>query len=397
MNFPRIKAANLFALSVVIFGGRLDSIGRWILQVFDYRVLGLIVLLAVVLFCVWRRFRYKIWPSRDDCLQVGLSLVGSIGGITATLVFLFTKPPAIEMVSAPMLLFLGLIVPIVIFGNAFPRLKALYFPVEAPKPPKNAQAETKEEGTVSLSIKRPKSDGRCVHCRGVASTKDHVFPDSWYPESTPKKVQRWTVPSCGPCNRDLGLKEKEVFVRLGLCVNPEKVAATGISKRIIRSFGIGAQGLDEDEKRIRAALKAEVLKGAKPYSDEARPHVLPGIGPHPEAPAEQQIQIDIPADDLYDVARKIIRGCEYWLSNGRIVEPPYEIDIYFAHQADVPDVVRIFSAFGPFHLGPGFRLRRGPTHEDPLSAIYEVVIWDSLTFYATILAPDPAPASMPRH
>jgi hypothetical protein len=381
----------LLGPSAAIFSGRLDSIGRWILEVFDYRVLGLIILLAIILFCVWRRLRYKIWPGRDDCFQVAMSLVGSIGGITAALVFLFTKPPAIETLSTPMLLFLGLIVPIVIFGNAFPRLKALYFPAQAPKPPQDDQTKANEVRMMSPPIKRPRSHGPCVHCGGVASTKDHVFPDSWYPESTPGNVQRWTVPSCEKCNRDLGLVEKEVFVRLGLCVNPEKAAATGISNRVIRSFGIGAQGLDEDEARIRAALREEVLKGAKPYSEEAKPHLLPGIGPHPEAPAEQQFQINIPADKLYAVARKIIRGCEYWFSNGRIVDSPYQIEIFFAHQAHVPDVVRMFSRFDSFHFGPGFRVRRGAAHDEPLSAIYEVVIWDSLIFYATILAPPTAP------
>jgi hypothetical protein len=68
-----------------------------------------------------------------------MSLTGSIGGITAMVVFLFTKPPAIDMLSTPMLLFLGLIVPIVIFGNAFPRLQALCFPTQAPKPPYDAR------------------------------------------------------------------------------------------------------------------------------------------------------------------------------------------------------------------------------------------------------------------
>jgi hypothetical protein len=393
VNFQRSEANKLPRLSAVILGGRLDSFGRWILEVFDYRVLGLIVLLAILLFCGWRRFRYKIWPSRDDCFQVGMSLIASIGGITAAVVFLFTKPPAIEKLSTPMLLFLGLIVPIVIFGNAFPRLKALYFPEEVPKPVQVVPVNPSEVETMSPSIKRPKSDGRCVHCRDQASTKDHVFPDSWYPDSTPEKVQRWTVPCCVKCNRDLGLVEKEVFVRLGLCVNPEKVAATGISKRVIRSFGIGAEALDEDEARIRVALKKEVFKGAKPYSDEARAHLLPGIGPHPEAPVDQQIQIGIPADKLNEVARKIIRGCEFWFSGGRIVEPPYEIEVFFAHQKDVPDVIRVFSQFDAFHFGPGFRVRRGVAHDEPLSAIYEAVIWDSLTFYAVILAPSSAPAA----
>jgi hypothetical protein len=171
----------------------------------------------------------------------------------------------------------------------------------------------------------------------------------------------------------LSLIEKEVFVRLGLCVNPQKVAATGISKRVIRSFGIHAEGLDEDEARIR--------------------HLLPGIGLHPEAPAGQQLQIDIPADKLYAVSRKIVRGCEYWFSGGRIIDPPYQLDIHFAHDADVPDVVKIFSGFDATHFGPGFRVRRRSVHDDPLSAFYDAVIWDSLRFYATILPADQAPGT----
>jgi hypothetical protein len=245
-------------------------------------------------------------------------------------------------------------------------------------------------------IRRPRSDGRCVHCRRhlddeTGTTKDHVFPDSWYPDSTPSTVQRWTVPACLRCNNELGLTEKEVFVRLGLCVNPQKVAATGVSKKIILSFGIGAVGIDEEEKRIRAALKQEVLASARRYTDEERPHILPGIGPYPEGPSDQQMVIDIPADKLYEVAKKIVRGSEYWFSKGRIIEHPYEIQIFFAHDPDVPDVVTMFSAFSAFHFGPGFRVRRGVANEDPLSAIYEVLVWDTLKFYASVLAPDEPP------
>jgi hypothetical protein len=153
-------------------------------------------------------------------------------------------------------------------------------------------------------------------------------------------------------------------------------------------MGVGAKDIDENEMRIRGALKNEVLKGARPISEEARPHLLPGLGPHPEAPTEQQIQINISADQLHRVAQKIIRGCEYWFADGRIVEPPYEIKIFFAHQANIPDVVRTLNAFNAHHFGPGFRVRRGEAREDPLSAIYDVSIWDALTFYATILAPE---------
>src|SRR6516164_1177736 len=84
-------------------------------------------------------------------------------------------------------------------------------------------------------FKRPKSDGRCIHCRAklVSGTKDHVFPDSWYPDSTPKSVQRWTVPSCARCNRESGEFENEAFIRLALCVDPRKEAAKGLAKRAL--------------------------------------------------------------------------------------------------------------------------------------------------------------------
>jgi hypothetical protein len=115
----------------------LDSAARWILATCGVAVLGIILITVLVGFCFWRRLRYKQWPSQMDYFHLTLSLIGTIGGFTATLVFLFTKPPAVDLLSAPTLLFLGLIVPIVVIGTAFPQLKVLFFPTEAPKPPKD--------------------------------------------------------------------------------------------------------------------------------------------------------------------------------------------------------------------------------------------------------------------
>lgn len=134
----------MFECSAVILSGRLDSIGRWILTFFEYRILGIIFGVTIIVFCFWRRLRYEMWPSKDDCFQLASSLTGTIGGIAAMVVFLFTKPPAIEMLSGTMLVFLGLIVPVVIIGTAFPKLSALFFPKEAPKPPQAVLSEKRE-------------------------------------------------------------------------------------------------------------------------------------------------------------------------------------------------------------------------------------------------------------
>jgi hypothetical protein len=132
---------------------------------------------------------------------------------------------------------------------------------------------------------------------------------------------------------------------------------------------------------------AKVFKDAKPYSRDVEPHLLPGIGPHPGLPAEQQLQISLPAAELIEVVKKIGRGCEFWLNNGRIVEPPYEIEVFFVHEGDVPDVLRIFANFGPIYRGPGFQVRRTVTPDDPLTALYQMVIWGTLTAYVSIMTP----------
>ncbi len=239
--------------------------------------------------------------------------------------------------------------------------------------------------------RRPKSDGRCVHCREglVDKTKDHVFPGSWYPDSTGPEVQRWTVPSCRRCNEEFGEKEKELFVRLALCIDPRKHAAAGISTQASRSFGAGVIGLDPKEKHIREALRDKIFREIKPYTKSVEGHVLPGLGLHPGFPAEQQMQVSIPADLLYAVAKKIVRGCEYWLANGRIIDPPYEIEALFVR--DVPeDIRRAFGPFGPVSLGPGFRIRRAGVVDDLGVAMYEIVIWDTITIFYAILPPETA-------
>jgi hypothetical protein len=82
---------------------------------------------------------------------------------------------------------------------------------------------------------------RCVHCRKAIKkkTKDHVFPRSWYPKTTPANVQRWTVPSCADCNGKFGELEKELFIKAAMCVGPVKAEAAGLSRKAVESLGVG--------------------------------------------------------------------------------------------------------------------------------------------------------------
>jgi hypothetical protein len=77
------------------------------------------------------------------------------------------------------------------------------------------------------------------------------------------------------------------------------------------------------------------------------------LGLHPEFREDEALRIDIPADSLQEVAKKIVRGCEYILAR-RIVKKPYDVGIYFVHEHKVPDL--FLTAFGGLganttHLG----------------------------------------------
>jgi len=115
-------------------GGFLDSAGRQILRFAEYRNVGVLVVLVLLVFVFWRRGRFKRWPGVDDCIYVCTTALAIVGGFIVGVVFLLTRPPAIELLSQQALLNIGIFVPIVSLGYAFPRLRALFLPAMLPAP-----------------------------------------------------------------------------------------------------------------------------------------------------------------------------------------------------------------------------------------------------------------------
>ena len=69
--------------------------------------------------------------------------------------------------------------------------------------------------------------------------------------------------------------EQELLLRLGLCVDPHKTAALGLSQRVKESFGIGVSGLSPKEQTIRNALWDKIRGEMKPSSKELSPSARP--------------------------------------------------------------------------------------------------------------------------
>ena len=234
---------------------------------------------------------------------------------------------------------------------------------------------------------------RCIHCLKTSDkiTRDHVFPKSWYPESTPATTQRLTAPSCFDCNNTSGEIEKKLFCRLIPCISPEKQAIWGLRERFSRSLGIGISNgeLPSEELLARKKLAVELYNELKPYTAGAQ--TFPGFGPHAGYPPETQMGIRIPGPELIAVSKKIVRGLEYVLNKKRYIEPPYELDVYFVEEGNnIAQVYTLLSTHGTKkEQGPGFTVERVAATTGTFSVIYRIIIWDTLVVYASIMTPDP--------
>ncbi len=80
--------------------------------------------------------------------------------------------------------------------------------------------------------------GRCVHCLQFHDelTWDHVFPESWYPDTTPEDLEKWKIPACLPCNKDYGRIEEDLLIKLGLCIDPKNHRGAGIAFKAVRAL-----------------------------------------------------------------------------------------------------------------------------------------------------------------
>src|ERR1035441_8186201 len=102
----------------------------------------------------------------------------------------------------------------------------------------------------------------CVHCLQFVKkpTSDHVFPRSWYPESTPENLEKWQIPSCSKCNHEYGRLEERLFIRLASCLDNQALESLGVGSKLVRALdplrGRDARDTSIREKKARSFLAA---------------------------------------------------------------------------------------------------------------------------------------------
>ena len=235
--------------------------------------------------------------------------------------------------------------------------------------------------------------GKCVHCLkdGVERTWDHVFPESWYPETTGTDIEKWKIPACQPCNKDYGVLEQDLMIRVGLCIDPTAFESAGVVPKVLRSLDPKLAKNDKD-RRAREAKRDQILKQVLKGTDIPLSAVYPRFGERWGRPPEQQVAVPLPKKSVDRLFEKIIRGLAY-LEDGRFIEPPHTVALYPLGENDAPVFTSLLDRFGKVHArGPGIVVRRAVTPEDGLSAIYEITIWGMFQTYAVVLGNEPNPS-----
>ncbi|OGZ97521.1 MAG: hypothetical protein A3G49_04420 [Candidatus Sungbacteria bacterium RIFCSPLOWO2_12_FULL_41_11] len=229
------------------------------------------------------------------------------------------------------------------------------------------------------------SNQYCIHCLGYFKelTEDHIFPVSWYPDSTPENLEKWTAPSCEECNQKLGKIESEICLRVGPATNPSDSAASGIAESTMRRI---KPDLARDS-RSKGRKIAELKKLFKEFvvTTNLPPAIMKNFGPSNKS--TRYHILFLPYDKLLDpFAEKIIRGLEYKLYNrfvtrDKIIRPVYLPDS--THFNEIEQLKEIIKQNGKeTNRGPGFIIEHA--HDKHGTFLYHITIWGKFKFWADV-------------
>lgn len=235
-----------------------------------------------------------------------------------------------------------------------------------------------------MNHKEPK---QCVYClrRFEKLTKDHVFPKSWYPDSTEVEVERWTVPACRECNNKYSHLEQELLIRMALCLNRNERASSGIPQRALDSMD-PAKARDQRDGSARLSLRKQTLRNIIDVDPQSSKGLLPNFGLNRGSITRPVAKgIKIPEDLLESLARKFVRGITYRLENNLLIDSRYVIDVIPVEEEHASECKAILDSVGAsVKLGPGVEVQRAVGDWDTVRALFRIVLWNRWIIYSVI-------------
>jgi hypothetical protein len=228
--------------------------------------------------------------------------------------------------------------------------------------------------------------GNCVHCLKHFNklTADHVFPESWYPETTPLDIEKWKIPSCLKCNHEYGKLEEDLLWRLGLSVDPKDQKSLGITDKVLRSTN-PKYAKNERDRLMRAAKLASIVKQLKVSNSVPQKGLLPNFGPQANLHYNGYVAIPISEENIVKLGQKIVRGITYIYNNALITED-YSINVYVIEDYKAQEVLKTIETFGVVQdRGPGIVVKYALTSEGGLSSLWYIEIWGRFKLYAVVI------------
>lgn len=230
------------------------------------------------------------------------------------------------------------------------------------------------------------TDTRCVYCLRFFKelTSDHVFPKSWYPNTTPENIEKMQVPACDECNQKFSKLENGLLLKFGLTLNPKEAKSLGISDKVLRSLRASC-AKDEVDQTHRERRFEKVIREIVTPDRIQKQSVLPSFGPSPDVDPNEQVGITVSDEELKLLGEKFARGITYD-KYARYIDSDHSVDVFF-----VPDeFVDILERFGKqYSYGPGIRIRLMRFAFDVnQSCLFEIELWGKIRMYVSVLPRD---------
>lgn len=235
-----------------------------------------------------------------------------------------------------------------------------------------------------MAKRKPPNIGKCVHCLldNLPRNWDHVFPESWYPDSTPENTSKWIVPSCYKCNNEYGQLEQDLMMRLACSIDSQLAQASGIYPKVLRSLSSSSAKNLLDAKH-REARKNKLLSKLMHGADIPKNGIYPGLGERWGRPLNEQVALTISKVSVERLCEKIIRGI-YYIEDNKFIEPPYKVIVHALTDIDALEFNSCLDQFGLEYKKPGILIKRAVTGEDGVSGLASIRIWGILKMYAII-------------
>jgi hypothetical protein len=227
--------------------------------------------------------------------------------------------------------------------------------------------------------------GRCVYCLNSLDglTSDHVFPQSWYPGTTPPDMEKWQAPACRKCNSKMGKIENRLLIKIGLCVPPFERQSLGIAQKAMRSLK-PEYGRDEHDAELREKLRRTIIEKAVDPNTMPLASILPKFGFHSGVDPSKELGVLVSAPDLEAIGEKLIRGTT-WVLDRVYIDTDHNIHIIFPRNPTAGLFFEDLRRFGTLYsLGPGLTVVRAAADGDCQSGIYLIEIWGRLHMYGCV-------------